>query len=91
MARPLTAAGGRVRLSDQSIINAVAVARPWLVYELPCAWNVQWRNDRRHCLDPEISSDLKLIHFNSPVKEVGGDLLTPDFVALMEKIDQLPH
>ncbi|XP_077994436.1 xylosyl- and glucuronyltransferase LARGE2s-like [Glandiceps talaboti] len=55
-------------LADQDIINAVIKQHPDIVYQLPCAWNVQLsENTRSESCYTEIS-DIKVIHWNSPQK-----------------------
>ncbi|KAJ8261643.1 hypothetical protein GJAV_G00156640 [Gymnothorax javanicus] len=55
-------------LADQDIFNAVIKQNPFLVYQLPCFWNVQLSD---HTLSEKCYkdvSDLKVIHWNSPKK-----------------------
>lgn len=55
-------------LADQDIFNAVIKSHPYLVFKLPCTWNVQLSDNTRsaHCYKDV--SELKLIHWNSPKK-----------------------
>ncbi|RWS09293.1 glycosyltransferase-like protein LARGE1, partial [Dinothrombium tinctorium] len=56
-------------LADQDIFNAVIKHHPYLVYKLPCQWNVQLSDNtlsERLCYT-EVQ-DLKVIHWNSPKK-----------------------
>ncbi|XP_063960488.1 xylosyl- and glucuronyltransferase LARGE1-like [Lytechinus pictus] len=55
-------------LADQDIINAVIKQHPFLVYTLPCAWNVQLSDNTRSELCYNEVTDLKAIHWNSPKK-----------------------
>ncbi|XP_030845045.1 LARGE xylosyl- and glucuronyltransferase 1-like [Strongylocentrotus purpuratus] len=55
-------------LADQDIINAVIKQHPYLVYTLPCAWNVQLSDNTRSELCYKEVTDLKAIHWNSPKK-----------------------
>ncbi|XP_043233397.1 LARGE xylosyl- and glucuronyltransferase 1-like isoform X2 [Amphibalanus amphitrite] len=56
------------QLADQDVINAVIKMHPYMVYKLPCQWNVQLSD---HTLSEDCYSevtDLKIIHWNSPKK-----------------------
>ncbi|KAI1301775.1 LARGE xylosyl- and glucuronyltransferase 2 [Halotydeus destructor] len=56
-------------LADQDIFNAVVKQHPYVVYKLPCQWNVQLSDNtlsERLCYT-EVQ-DLKIIHWNSPKK-----------------------
>ncbi|XP_074086633.1 xylosyl- and glucuronyltransferase LARGE2 [Macrotis lagotis] len=55
-------------LADQDIFNAVIKQHPWLVYPLPCSWNVQLSDHTRAEQCYSEVSDLKVIHWNSPKK-----------------------
>lgn len=56
-------------LADQDIFNAIIYEHPYLVYTLPCQWNVQLSDNT---LSDELCytelGDLKIIHWNSPKK-----------------------
>ncbi|KAK0049586.1 LARGE xylosyl- and glucuronyltransferase 1 [Biomphalaria pfeifferi] len=57
-----------VSLADQDIFNAVIKQHDYLVYRLPCQWNVQLSmNTQSEQCYSEVS-DLKIIHWNSPMK-----------------------
>ncbi|XP_015792093.1 LARGE xylosyl- and glucuronyltransferase 1 [Tetranychus urticae] len=56
-------------LADQDIFNTVIKQHPFLVYKLPCQWNVQLSDNslsERLCYTE--AQDLKIIHWNSPKK-----------------------
>ncbi|XP_013415637.1 LARGE xylosyl- and glucuronyltransferase 1-like isoform X2 [Lingula anatina] len=56
-------------LADQDIFNAVLKQNPYLIYHLPCEWNIQLSDHTKsHALCYSEVSDLKIIHWNSPVK-----------------------
>ncbi|XP_069441377.1 xylosyl- and glucuronyltransferase LARGE1 isoform X2 [Ovis canadensis] len=55
-------------LADQDIFNAVIKQNPFLVYQLPCFWNVQLSDHTRSEQCYRDVSDLKVIHWNSPKK-----------------------
>uniref|UniRef100_UPI00358F8CC7 xylosyl- and glucuronyltransferase LARGE1-like isoform X2 n=1 Tax=Myxine glutinosa TaxID=7769 RepID=UPI00358F8CC7 len=55
-------------LADQDIFNAVLKQNPFLVYQLPCFWNVQLSDHTRSEQCYKEVSDLKVIHWNSPKK-----------------------
>ena len=56
-------------LAEQDIINAVIKQYPFLVYRLPCQWNVQLSdNTLSDALCYTEVQDLKIIHWNSPKK-----------------------
>uniref|UniRef100_A0A4W3K9S0 LARGE xylosyl- and glucuronyltransferase 1 n=1 Tax=Callorhinchus milii TaxID=7868 RepID=A0A4W3K9S0_CALMI len=55
-------------LADQDIFNAVIKQNPYLVYQLPCFWNVQLSDHTRSEQCYKDVSDLKVIHWNSPKK-----------------------
>ncbi|KAG2469133.1 LARG1 glucuronyltransferase, partial [Polypterus senegalus] len=55
-------------LADQDIFNAVIKQNPFLVYQLPCFWNVQLSDHTRSEKCYKDVSDLKVIHWNSPKK-----------------------
>lgn len=55
-------------LADQDIFNAVIKQNPFLVYQLPCFWNVQLSDHTRSEQCYKDVSDLKVIHWNSPKK-----------------------
>ena len=56
-------------LADQDIFNAVIKQYPFLVYRLPCQWNVQLSdNTLSDALCYTEVQDLKIIHWNSPKK-----------------------
>lgn len=57
-----------VSLADQDIFNAVLKQHPYLVYRLPCQWNVQLSENTRSEQCYSEVSDLKVIHWNSPMK-----------------------
>lgn len=56
-------------LADQDIFNAVIKSRSFMVYVLPCNYNLQL-NDQTDLSQacPEINADFKIIHWNSPYK-----------------------
>lgn len=57
-------------LADQDIFNAVIKSHPYIVYTLPCQWNVQLSDNTltdKLCFMDHVS-DLKVIHWNSPKK-----------------------
>ncbi|CAG5128262.1 unnamed protein product, partial [Candidula unifasciata] len=57
-----------VSLADQDIFNTVIKQHDYLVYRLPCQWNVQLSmNTQSEQCYSEVS-DLKIIHWNSPMK-----------------------
>lgn len=49
-------------LADQDIFNAVIKQHPYLVYNLPCQWNVQLGDNTRSELCYTEVTDLKVIH-----------------------------
>uniref|UniRef100_A0A023F5B6 Putative large catalytic domain has closest similarity to gt8 glycosyltransfer n=1 Tax=Triatoma infestans TaxID=30076 RepID=A0A023F5B6_TRIIF len=55
-------------LADQDIFNAIIKQHPYLVYNLPCQWNVQLSDNTRSELCYSEVTDLKVIHWNSPKK-----------------------
>ncbi|XP_013774124.1 LARGE xylosyl- and glucuronyltransferase 1-like [Limulus polyphemus] len=55
-------------LADQDIINAVLKQHPYLIYRLPCQWNVQLSDNTLSELCYTEVQDLKVIHWNSPKK-----------------------
>lgn len=56
-------------LADQDIFNAVIKQYPYLIYNLPCQWNVQLSdNTLSDALCYTDVQDLKIIHWNSPKK-----------------------
>ncbi|EDV19857.1 uncharacterized protein TRIADDRAFT_32796, partial [Trichoplax adhaerens] len=55
-------------LADQDIINAVIKSYPKLVYRLPCSWNIQLSDNTRSQTCYKKSSEIKIIHWNSPKK-----------------------
>lgn len=55
-------------LADQDIFNAIIKQHPYLVYKLPCQWNVQLSDNTRSELCYTEVTDLKVIHWNSPKK-----------------------
>lgn len=55
-------------LADQDIFNAVLKQHPYLVYRLPCQWNVQLSDNTRSEQCYSEVADLKIIHWNSPKK-----------------------
>ncbi|XP_041366032.1 LARGE xylosyl- and glucuronyltransferase 1-like [Gigantopelta aegis] len=55
-------------LADQDIFNAVLKQHPYLVYRLPCQWNVQLSENTRSEQCYSEVADLKIIHWNSPLK-----------------------
>lgn len=57
-----------VSLADQDIFNTVLKQHPYLVYRLPCQWNVQLSDNTRSDQCYSEVSDLKIIHWNSPMK-----------------------
>ncbi|XP_076450091.1 xylosyl- and glucuronyltransferase LARGE1-like [Babylonia areolata] len=57
-----------VSLADQDIFNTVIKQNPYLVYRLPCQWNVQLSENTRSEQCYSEVSDLKIIHWNSPMK-----------------------
>ncbi|XP_070226303.1 xylosyl- and glucuronyltransferase LARGE1 isoform X3 [Bos mutus] len=63
----------RLRMDDmgflcEDIFNAVIKQNPFLVYQLPCFWNVQLSDHTRSEQCYRDVSDLKVIHWNSPKK-----------------------
>jgi hypothetical protein len=48
-------------LADQDIFNAVIKQHPYLVYNLPCQWNVQLGDNTRSELCYTEVTDLKVI------------------------------
>ncbi|GFN86741.1 large xylosyl- and glucuronyltransferase 2 [Plakobranchus ocellatus] len=57
-----------VSLADQDIFNAVIKQHDYLVYKLPCQWNVQLSMNTQSEQCYSEASDLKIIHWNSPMK-----------------------
>lgn len=57
-----------VSLADQDIFNAVIKQHDYLVYRLPCQWNVQLSMNTQSEQCYSEASDLKIIHWNSPMK-----------------------
>ncbi|XP_067143548.1 xylosyl- and glucuronyltransferase LARGE1-like [Centruroides vittatus] len=55
-------------LADQDIFNAVLKQHPYLIYRLPCQWNVQLSDNTLSELCYTEVQDLKVIHWNSPKK-----------------------
>ncbi|XP_052215378.1 xylosyl- and glucuronyltransferase LARGE2s-like isoform X2 [Dreissena polymorpha] len=55
-------------LADQDIINSVLKQHPQLVKTLPCQWNVQLSDNTRSEQCYSEVTDLKIIHWNSPMK-----------------------
>lgn len=56
-------------LADQDIFNAIIKQHPYLIYRLPCQWNVQLSdNSLSDSLCYTEVQDLKIIHWNSPKK-----------------------
>ncbi|XP_033752458.1 LARGE xylosyl- and glucuronyltransferase 1-like [Pecten maximus] len=55
-------------LADQDIFNAVLKQNQYLLYHLPCQWNVQLSDNTRSEECYTDISDLKIIHWNSPKK-----------------------
>lgn len=56
-------------LADQDIFNTVIKNYPYLIYSLPCQWNVQLSdNSLSDSLCYTDVQDLKIIHWNSPKK-----------------------
>ncbi|XP_024082515.1 LARGE xylosyl- and glucuronyltransferase 1-like [Cimex lectularius] len=55
-------------LADQDIFNAIIKQHPYLIYKLPCQWNVQLSDNTRSELCYSEVTDLKVIHWNSPKK-----------------------
>uniref|UniRef100_A0A8D8SAD0 Glycosyltransferase-like protein LARGE2 n=1 Tax=Cacopsylla melanoneura TaxID=428564 RepID=A0A8D8SAD0_9HEMI len=57
-------------LADQDIFNAIISEHPYLVYTLPCQWNVQLSDNTKsdELCYTELTDDLKIIHWNSPKK-----------------------
>ncbi|KAI2804333.1 hypothetical protein RDWZM_007773 [Blomia tropicalis] len=56
-------------LADQDIFNAVIKQYPYIIYTLPCQWNVQLSdNTLSDSLCYTDVQDLKIIHWNSPKK-----------------------
>lgn len=55
-------------LADQDIFNTVLKLHPYLLYQLPCQWNVQLSDNTRSEQCYSEISDLKIIHWNSPKK-----------------------
>ncbi|KAL5007500.1 hypothetical protein ScPMuIL_016306 [Solemya velum] len=55
-------------LADQDIFNAVFKQHPYIVYHLPCQWNVQLSDNTRSEQCYNEISHLKIIHWNSPKK-----------------------
>ncbi|XP_005089411.2 LARGE xylosyl- and glucuronyltransferase 1 [Aplysia californica] len=57
-----------VSLADQDIFNTVIKQHDYLVYKLPCQWNVQLSMNTQSEQCYSEASDLKIIHWNSPMK-----------------------
>lgn len=57
-------------LADQDIFNAVIKSNPHLVLKLPCTWNVQLGDNTRSANCYKDVSELKVIHWNSPKKQL---------------------
>ncbi|XP_078346641.1 xylosyl- and glucuronyltransferase LARGE1-like [Oculina patagonica] len=57
-------------LADQDIFNAVIKSHPHLVLKLPCTWNVQLGDNTRSANCYKDVSELKVIHWNSPKKQL---------------------
>ncbi|GIY24010.1 LARGE xylosyl- and glucuronyltransferase 2 [Caerostris extrusa] len=55
-------------LADQDIFNAVLKQHPYLIYKLPCQWNVQLSDNTLSEICYTEVQDLKVIHWNSPKK-----------------------
>lgn len=55
-------------LADQDVINAALKDNPYLVYRLPCVWNIQLSDNTQSEQCYGDVSSLKLIHWNSPKK-----------------------
>eukprot|EP00794_Sanderia_malayensis_P017939 gene17939-19730_t len=55
-------------LADQDIINAVIKDNPFLVYKMPCVWNIQFSDNTQSEKCYADVTDLKVIHWNSPKK-----------------------
>ncbi|XP_014666068.1 PREDICTED: glycosyltransferase-like protein LARGE1, partial [Priapulus caudatus] len=55
-------------LADQDIFNTVLKEHPYLLHNLPCAWNIQLSENTRSELCYSEVSDLKIIHWNAPQK-----------------------
>ncbi|KAL8614335.1 Xylosyl- and glucuronyltransferase large1 [Nucella lapillus] len=53
---------------QHDIFNTVIKQNPYLVYRLPCQWNVQLSDNTRSEQCYSDVSDLKIIHWNSPMK-----------------------
>ena len=56
-------------LADQDIFNAVIKQHPGLLLPLPCEWNVQLSEHTKSEECYSDASDLKVIHWNSPLKQ----------------------
>ncbi|OXB72955.1 UNVERIFIED_CONTAM: hypothetical protein H355_006495 [Colinus virginianus] len=65
---PWVAVEGIKGTGDADIFNAVIKQNPFLVYQLPCFWNVQLSDHTRSEQCYRDVSDLKVIHWNSPKK-----------------------
>ncbi|XP_072153675.1 xylosyl- and glucuronyltransferase LARGE2s [Bemisia tabaci] len=55
-------------LADQDIFNAIIKQHPYLVFTLPCQWNVQLSDNTRSELCYTEVTHIKIIHWNSPKK-----------------------
>ena len=51
-------------LADQDIFNAIIKQHPYLVYKLPCQWNVQLSDNTRSELCYTEVTDLKVYMFS---------------------------
>lgn len=75
-------------LADQDIFNAVIKNNPYLVFKLPCTWNVQLGDNTRSANCYKDVSQLKVIHWNSPkkllVKNKHGEFFRNIYMTFLE-------
>ncbi|KAJ8249573.1 hypothetical protein COCON_G00227890 [Conger conger] len=75
-------------LADQDIFNAVIKQNPFLVYQLPCFWNVQLSDHTRSEKCYKDVSDLKVIHWNSPKKPGETDHNSENLQKTLSELDE---
>ena len=75
-------------LADQDVINAVVKETPDVHYLLPCTWNVQLSEHAlsEHCLRD--AEEYKLVHWNSPMKQMVRNEHAPYFSSLHQAFQQ---
>lgn len=56
-------------LADQDIINAVIKERPFIVYKIKCTWNIQLSDHTISDICYRDTSQISIIHWNSPRKQ----------------------